>query len=119
VLELLLRLAPAPPPELTALMAHPQPSIGRPNQRAHHPHYQPLDHALVSAGYHPLTQRSSGSHGSYGSGELVTTPAAHDGGHGGGGGGGHSAYDLLHGRDTRGGGGYQGGGYVPWRQPHP
>ena len=73
---MLLRLDPAPPPELATLMAHPQASLGQPSQLAHQPHYQPLNHGgfhhpLASAGYHPLARRSSSS---YGSGELVTAP---------------------------------------------
>ena len=79
VLEMLLRLDPAPPPELAALMAHPQASLGHPSQLGHPPHYQPLNHGsnhpLASAGYHPLARRSSNS---YGSGELVTTLKAGD-----------------------------------------
>ena len=75
------------------------------------------------------------SSSSYGSGELVTQPSAHDGsgsggggfcggGSGGGGGGGgggpsasrprsYEAYDLLHGRDARGAAYQAAGGYVP------
>ena len=65
-------------------MAHPHPSLGHANQPAHFPPiaHGPSQHS-VSAGYHPMARCSSSS---YGSGELVTQPSAHDGGGGGGGG---------------------------------
>ena len=110
-------------------MARPHPPLGHPNQPAHFP---PIAHGAsqhsVSAGYHPMARCSSIS--SYGSGELVTQPSAHDGGGGGGGFGGgggggggggpsasrprsYEAYDLLHGRDARGAAYQAAGGYVP------